>query len=426
VNATATAGRGAPNPSRAARPFRLAVALPLGRAAAALSRRLVHGEGRVIGGRVCLAIDRDAVAHLLAGHPRVAFVSGTNGKTTTTALLAAAAARAGGPIVTNTQGANLPSGIVSALADAEPNALALLEVDERYLPQVVAVAHDPVTLLLNLSRDQLDRMNEVRDIAARWRHALEGGTGAVIANADDPIVAYAAPPARTVWVAAGTKWRGDARSCPACTSRLEYAGENWNCTSCDFRRPAPDVILGESDVTLASGARVRLPNALPGAHARANAAFALAALEALGVPLEGATDAMESIADVDGRYQRVWGAGHEGRLYLGKNPAGWEELLDVIAEPVRPVAIAINANDPDGRDPSWLWDVPFERLRGRPVLATGERCRDLAVRLRYAEVDHDVEPDLERAITWARARDADVVATYSAFQRLKKELRGGD
>jgi UDP-N-acetylmuramyl tripeptide synthase len=408
---------------RAARPFRLALALPLGRAAASLSRRLVHGEGRVIGGRVCLAIDRDAVAHLLAEHPRVALVSGTNGKTTTTALLAAAAGRVAGPIVTNTQGANLPSGLVSALAGAAPNALALLEVDERYLPQVVAVAHAPVTLLLNLSRDQLDRMNEVRDIAARWRRALEVGTGPVIANADDPIVAYAAPLGRTIWVAAGTKWRGDARSCPSCTSRLHYDGDDWNCTSCEFRRPTPSVVIGAHDVTLASGTRVRLPTALPGAHARANAAFALAALEALGVPLEGATDAMESIADVDGRYQQVWGAEHDGRLYLGKNPAGWEELLDVIAEPARPVAIAINANDPDGRDPSWLWDVPFERLRGRPVLAAGERCHDLAVRLRYADVEHEVESDLDRAIAWARARDADIVATYSAFQQLKKDLR---
>ena len=26
--------------------------------------------------------------------------------------------------------------------------------------------------------------------------------------------------------------------------------------------------------------------------------------------------------------------------------------------------VTINSNAADGRDPSWLWDVPFERLRG--------------------------------------------------------------
>src|SRR5262249_15842782 len=155
-----------------------------------------------------------------------------------------------------------------------------------------------------------------------------------------------------------------------------YDGEQWACTACGFRRPPPDVVIGEHDVQLASGRVVALPASLPGAHSRANAAFALAALEALGFPIEGATAAMGRCAEVDGRYERLGGAKTEGRLYLGKNPAGWAELLDVIGPPGRPVAIAINANDPDGRDPSWLWDVPFERLGERAVLAAGERCRD--------------------------------------------------
>ena len=55
-----------------------------------------------------------------------------------------------------------------------------------------------------------------------------------------------------------------------------------------------------------------------------------------------------------------------------------------------PVVLSVNARIADGLDPSWLWDVPFERLAGRPVVATGDRRLDLAVRLRYAEVAHDV------------------------------------
>src|SRR5439155_1441465 len=54
-----------------------------------------------------------------------------------------------------------------------------------------------------------------------------------------------------------------------------------------------------------------------------------------------------------------------------------------------PVVVGINARIADGRDPSWLWDVPFERLAGRFVVATGERGRDLAVRLHYAEIEHE-------------------------------------
>jgi len=52
------------------------------------------------------------------------------------------------------------------------------------------------------------------------------------------------------------------------------------------------------------------------------------------------------------------------------------------------LVVAVNAHVADGADPAWLWDVPFEQLRGRRVIATGERCTDVAVRLRYADVDH--------------------------------------
>jgi UDP-N-acetylmuramyl tripeptide synthase len=379
----------------------------------------------VIGGRVCLAVDPNAVAHLLERHPASVFVSATNGKTTTTALLAAAISRLQ-PIATNTTGANLPSGVVTALMDAPAGAMAVLEVDERYLPGVVNVAPKPVVCLLNLSRDQLDRMAEVRSISQRWRDAFATGPTRVVANADDPLVVYAAPADRTTWVAAGSRWRMDALSCPACTSRVTYDGDDWHCSQCNLRRPTPHVTINGRDVVLASGTTVTVPDTLPGAHSRGNAAFALAALEVLGLPIEGATDAMATVLDVDGRYQQLWGAGNEGRLYLGKNPAGWAEMLEVLAPAERPLVIAVNGDDADGRDLSWLWDVPFERLGSRPVVATGDRMRDLAVRLRYAGVTHIAQPDLQRALDWARDEQADIVATYTAFQRVKRMLRRGD
>ena len=83
---------------------------------------------------------------------------------------------------------------------------------------------------------------------------------------------------------------------------------------------------------------------------------------------------------------------------LAKNPAGWQELLGLVRPGTGPVVVAINARIADGRDPSWLWDVPFEQLAGRPVVATGERCLDLSVRLRYAEVEHTTVADSVAAV----------------------------
>jgi UDP-N-acetylmuramyl tripeptide synthase len=136
---------------------------------------------------------------------------------------------------------------------------------------------------------------------------------------------------------------------------------------------------------------------------------------------------MRAVSEVDGRYRVLWGPGSRARLFLAKNPAGWAALLDELAPAAaggRPIVVVINARVADGRDPSWLWDVPFEQLAGRPVIAAGERWRDLAVRLRYAEVEHTTAPDLGDALARARAADADVAATYTAFRQVKARLAG--
>jgi UDP-N-acetylmuramyl tripeptide synthase len=356
--------------------------------------------------------------------PAVA-VSGTNGKTTTTRLIATALETLG-PVATNIHGANLPNGVVSALLEPHPEGARLVaEIDERWLPAVMAEVPFEAVVLLNLSRDQIDRMAEVRSNAVRWRAALgAAGDVVVVANADDPIVAHAVPDGVTaVWVAAGMRWRWDAMSCPACGGRIDYGDDgDWACRACSHRRPVPDVTVGGDTVHLGTET-IELALELPGEHTRSNAAMALAAARVLGVAPATAAAAFSRVTDVDGRYRELWGEGRPGRLFLGKNPAGWLEVLEVLdAEGDRPLVLVFNANQPDGRDPSWLWDVPVERLRGREVIVAGERATDMAVRLRYAEVDHRMAPSLDAALDEGRRLGADVLATYTAFWQVKGAL----
>ncbi|HET6794542.1 MAG TPA: DUF1727 domain-containing protein [Acidimicrobiales bacterium] len=419
-------------------PLRTRLAGSLGLAVGSLSRRVGAGSGGVIGGRVSLAIDPDALRRLGAGR-RSVLVTGTNGKTTTTRLLAVALETTG-PVATNLGGANLPAGIVTALARSAPGLDAAIEVDEAYLEAVAGSLRPEVVCLLNLSRDQLDRINEVRMLAARWRRAVASLPEAtVIANADDPVVAWSAMEAhRVLWVAAGTGWTLDATGCPACGGRIRFAAGGWSC-DCGLARPTPDVTI-EGDVVTGPGTdRTTLHLGLPGRFNRANAAVALTAAGLLGRARESAAAAMEAVTDVSGRYRTTAVAGVPTRLLLAKNPAGWAELLGIIGAPPAPVVVAINARVADGRDPSWLWDVEFERLAGRVVVATGERCRDLAVRLRYAGVEHETVPDLAVAVRRAAAVAAaatgtgspmaasapeqgsapvDVIANYTSFQQL--------
>ena len=176
-------------------PLRARLASSVSKTAAALSRAAGRGDGSVIGGWIGLKIDPDLLAHLAAGR-QVALVSGTNGKTTTTRLTAAAMGVLG-DVATNSLGANMPTGHTSALARAGHTPYAVLEVDEHYLGQVIDATTPHVVALLNLSRDQLDRAKEVAMMASLWRDALwRAEPTHVVANADDPMVVWAARDAR--------------------------------------------------------------------------------------------------------------------------------------------------------------------------------------------------------------------------------------
>lgn len=399
-------------------------------AVSSLSRRAGMGSGSVIGGQVAVFVHRRLLHQLCEGR-NVVLVSGTNGKSTTNHFLAAALATRG-PVATNADGANMDAGMVVALGAAPDAANAALECDELWLPQVLEQIGPAVVTLLNLSRDQLDRTQEVRSIADAWRQALGRlPTRAVVANADDPLVVWAASGAldgpgaqRVVWVGTGAWWTLDAAGCPACGGRIDFGEAHWACRDCVFARPDPELWLeGEALRTGDDATTIPLDLALPGRANRANAAMAVAAARELGVDPLAAVTALSNVGDVAGRYKTASVGGRALRLLLAKNPAGWREALQMIDGSTAPAVVSINARIADGRDPSWLWDVPFEQLRGRFVVASGERRHDLAVRLAYAEVEHACADSLTEAVAMLGARTGsdtsaaiDVIGNYTAVQ----------
>ena len=87
-----------------------------------------------------------------------------------------------------------------------------------------------------------------------------------------------------------------------------------------------------------------------------------------------------------------------------------------------PVLLAVNAQTPDGKDTSWLWDVDYRRLRGRQVFVTGERKLDLAVRLEADDVAFRMVSSVDEAVDAARGESMDVIANYTAFQQIRAVL----
>jgi UDP-N-acetylmuramyl tripeptide synthase len=400
---------------------RFTLARAAGGAVAGLSRLTGRGSGTTVGGRVTLMLDPSALRRGAAGR-EIALVSGTNGKTTTRTLLVAALETAG-PVASNGGGANLPTGLTAALTRDRTSPRAVLEVDEPYLPQIIATVEPRLVLLLNLSRDQLDRYAEVSRIANIWRKAL-ADVPVAVGNADDPLVVWAASGARSsVWVAAGQRWTDDSTACPSCSGVLAR-DPHWHCPTCGLSRPEPQWTVDGSTVTVPGGASYDVQLALPGEVNIGNAALAAAAASQFGVSAGSAFAAMAAIPSVEGRYLESSVGGRPVRLLLAKNPAGWVEALEM-TRPELPVVVAVNARAQDGRDPSWLWDVPFEVLQGRQAVAAGERSRDVAVRLRYAGVEHVRVDDLADAVRAASPGPVEVLANYTAFQSYRRVVRDG-
>ena len=153
---------------------RLTAAALAGRLAGVASRIARRGTGASIQGKVMLKLDPSALGKLLAGK-RIAVVSGTNGKTTTTHFLAAALRESlnhdGNRLVHNADGANLHHGLASALSSRFEAEIAILETDERVVGDVIRLGGPEVLVLLNFSRDQLDRHHEIKGLGRSWRKA---------------------------------------------------------------------------------------------------------------------------------------------------------------------------------------------------------------------------------------------------------------
>jgi UDP-N-acetylmuramyl tripeptide synthase len=396
------------------------LALAAGAGARWASRVSGRGAGAMIGGLVAMTLDKSILGQL-GRDRRSVIVTGTNGKSTTTRMTAAALATIG-PVATNAEGANMDAGLIAALAGTRNAELAALEVDEMHVPHVADAIDPGVIVLLNLSRDQLDRVGEINHIERTLRAGLANHPRAVvIANCDDVLMtsaAYDSP--HVVWVAAGGGWAADSVSCPRSGEIIVREAAHWYSTGTDFKRPSPQWWYDDDTLYGPDGLALPMQLALPGAVNRGNAAQAVAAAVALGADPAAAVAAVSLVDEVAGRYRTVRLGAHTVRMLLAKNPAGWQEALSMVDKHAAGVVIAVNGQVPDGEDLSWLWDVRFEHFDDAAVVSAGERGTDLGVRLGYAGVEHTLVHDTVAAIASCPPGHVEVVANYTAFLALNR------
>jgi lipid II isoglutaminyl synthase (glutamine-hydrolysing) len=459
-----------------------AAAVGAGKTLRFMSRALGRGGGTTLPGHVAGRIDPGLVASLAASLPNgCVLVTGTNGKTTTTRILAGAARPAGLAVITNPEGSNMLSGVATSLLvhtnglgvlDVPASTIGIFEVDEGALPSAIETLSPRLVVITNLFRDQLDRYFEVDFVAKLWEKAMLGlpPTATVVLNADDPQVAHLGDDleAKVVhfgledrqWARPVLEHAADSRRCPKCSHDLLYDLSfyahlgHYACKECGWRRPDPrfaawkvqlnGVDGSESQATTPSGERV-IRLSLPGLYNACNALAAAAAASCLGVEPDLVQVAAAGTVGAFGRFERVSVGGKNAVLLLVKNPTGFNESLRLVLSAAGPryLLFGLNDNGPDGRDVSWIWDVEFEACRGRlaHLAISGQRAKDLALRLKYAGVcaDYRSRPDgasavvpmltedMVRAFFRAVEQTPDgetlyVLASYTALWTLRREL----
>jgi UDP-N-acetylmuramyl tripeptide synthase len=437
----------------------LALEIGLARAAAGLSRLAGTGGGTTLPGKLLWKLDPGAVDRLAARlRDGSAVVSATNGKTTTAAM---AASILGGSrrLAHNRAGANLVSGVASALVAARDAELGLFEVDEAALPEVARRVRPRALSLGNLFRDQLDRYGELELLVGRWRAmALELPEDAVlVANGDDPqlgeIASERATKVRVVFGlddprhgstelqhAADSKW------CIRCGTPYQYAAAyighlgDYRCPNCGHARPPLDIVARAIELNglesvsfelfVPEGSR-RVELAVPGLYNVYNALAAASLTRALGIDLDGIVAGLQGFSAAFGRFERIVLGDRTLLVLLIKNPAGANEVVRTLVAggPPRTLLVALNDEIADGRDVSWIWDVDFEPLLGslERLVATGERAAEMALRFKYAglpagaiEVVPSLEDALDRGLDLTAA-GAELVAlpTYTAMLALR-------
>jgi UDP-N-acetylmuramyl tripeptide synthase len=434
------------------------------RAVGAASRASGRGGGTTLPGRVLLRLAPDAISRLGSGLGRgVTLISATNGKTTTAGMIAALLEAEGRSPVHNRAGSNMTWGIATALLEQEGSE-GLFEVDEAWLPKVVAQLDPTLIVLGNLFRDQLDRYGEIEILADNWAKTVAERVGRTrfVLNADDPLIADLGRDTderrRDGVVYFGIEDASqalpelqhafDAKHCRRCGHPYDYERAfvghlgHYSCPSCGAERPAPDVAataielhgMEGSSVTIRTPAgEVALDLPLPGLYNVYNALAAVAAGLELGATEERIPAALANARSAFGRVETIEIAGKRASILLVKNPAGANEVLRTLrleADGGLDLWIGLNDRIADGRDVSWIWDADFELLGGsvRRVTCAGTRAPEMALRLKYAGWPQDsivIEPDIERSLDAAVAAAPErlfALPTYTALLELHRVL----
>ncbi len=418
--------------------------------------KICHKNGGNFLGKIAYHWNPEIFKYFKVNCPVIA-VSATNGKTMTNNCIGYTLKTAGNKIVSNVEGNNMETGILSTilknctLTGKIKADYLVFEVDESYIPVVFKDFRLDTLVILNFFRDQLDRNGEVESLILRINEFLKTYNGNLILNNDDPNVArlgQANPSNKNIYYFSVDKYQfateqikeaGEGKFCPFCKTKLEYEYYQYShvgkfkCPNCNFGdneiyKLATNVDLKNRCFNIEGNTYKINGNSI---YLIYNYTAVYSVCSLYSISNDVVKKAFSTFALNNGRLEEIKINNVQTIINLAKNPTGSNVSLRILNEDdsEKELLFVLNDNIADGFDVSWIWDINFNNLNNvSRIITSGTRAYDIAIRIKTSGFPTEkIEPYLNLADAVKALYKTDVkkyvIANYTSLQPTRHELR---
>ncbi len=380
------------------------------------------------------------------------FITGTNGKTTTTKMIVNMLKENDLEVISNEAGANMKTGIITCFIDnfklSKKHRYAIIEIDEANLKYVCEEAKGSYVIITNIFRDQLDRYGEVYTTLNKILEGIRDNDTVLILNGDEPLFGDINKDNKKVFFGLDidrnniVETNVEGKFCIKCGKAYEYNFVSYShlgdyYCECGYKRPQLDYIVNNvtanSDGTtnfVYKNHNIKLE--MSGLYNVYNALAGISIAEVLELDIEKVIKSLEKEKSPFGRQEEVNIYGKNVKIMLVKNPAGYNEALNILTSLDKEVATCfmLNDNAADGKDVSWVFDVGFEKVASliSHSYCGGTRAFDMAIRLNISGVDKEkieVFSSYHQFLDYINKCEDDTIytfVTYTAMMEFRKYL----
>lgn len=409
------------------------------------------GRGSSMPGEVALRLNKNILKYFKLPK-EIVFVTGSNGKSTIAHTLTKIYREAGIKVGHNNRGSNITPGITTCIIK-NSNIFGkskvdrfVLEIDERYVKEVLKYVHASYFIITNISRDQPPRQGHFEFIYDEIKKGIQSDTHLIL-NGDDPLVHKFAightgkvnyfELDRTSFSKeeADIKYYDnlDVVYCPICSSKLKYSFihyggvGSYKCPNNHFEKPNELYMSKlEDDYFTIDNNKIMMPNKFLYNIYNLSACYITAVLS--GVDKDSVVKSLNDL-----RFKRIEDINYKGKSYhfllsKNENAVSFNQSIDFVTKTTDSIVVIgferISRRYLE-RDLSWLYDVDFEALKDKniKIICTGTKfAHAIATRLKYAELDFEICADSSKLIDFLDNYKEKNVYTVFCFE-LEKQIK---